>query len=344
MVHLDLLKLTPKLTDDSILGHQENDTNDNKCECRLSDGDMGNLCGNVSNDLIKKNRIETFNIETRKADQNSMEPPKLHPTYCPLATCHTSDLCAPCQRRFLIVIATPRSASTTLTWMFDDLPGVRMAGENNNALGYLKAATDNTANHKEFQKQVEMRSSWGHRFMPDQTLACANQKFIESISPPPLKRGKFVSDRNHTNDIVGFKTIRFFRGIEKSEVDRQDMVRYLNFNFPCSRIIVNVDSDLPRQAKSLQRISGFASSSQNQTKRLLVENGNLRWLATELGPQRAFLLDKDQWTKNISCLNEAISWLGFDDACHFRKLLAFNVGGYGKGRTKNRLRPECKRI
>ena len=321
-----------------------------KSGCELTDNDIKLLCGTDAGTpktiaLLGK-MTETIKAKAREeleAERKSLEPPLRHPSYCPLATCVTTDLCAPCQRRFLIIITTPRSASTTLTWMFDYLPGVRMAGENNNTLAYLKSATDNIVKSKEFRFQANTRTSWGHRFMPNQTLACMNQKMIESISPPPLKPGgKFVAQKNHTNDIVGFKTIRFFKET-KTKVEQRDMVKYLITNFPCSRVVININSDVASQVKSIDR-NFHGTKTKNQTQYILDENEKLRWLAKVMGSQRAFLLDKDQWTKNISNLNEVVSWLGFDDTCHYSELLEFNVGGYGTGKTKMVRKRNCKRL
>lgn len=45
--------------------------------------------------------------------------------WCPLATCNNSPVCAPCNKRYLFIIATGRSGSTTLLKMFNSLPNVR---------------------------------------------------------------------------------------------------------------------------------------------------------------------------------------------------------------------------
>ena len=41
----------------------------------------------------------------------------------------------------------------------------------------------------------------------------------------------------------------------------------------------------------------------------------------------AFLLDKSEWTTNITKLNELVSWLGFSTECFFEELLELNTGG-----------------
>lgn len=335
-----------------------------KCNCDLTEEYISALCAGtppagpsitrVAETLPKlsllANMTAAINKKVREdieAERKALLPPLSHPSYCPKATCINTDLCSPCSRRFLIIVTTPRSASTTLTWMLDYLPGVRMAGENNNTLGFLKKATDNIVKNHNFRMQANTRTSWGHRFMPNQTLSCFNQKMIESISPPPMKKGgRLIARANSTQDIVGFKTIRFFRD-SNNMLDQKDTVRYLKQNFPCSRVIVNINSDIEGQVKSIDNNFHSNRTSNATREYILEENEKLQWLARVLGPQRAFLIDKNEWTQNVSSLNEAVSWLGFDDACHFTELLEFNVkGGYGTGRTKisKRKTRGCKRI
>jgi len=45
-------------------------------------------------------------------------------SWCPRATCNNSPLCQPCKKRFLFIIATGRSGSTSLLSMLNFLPGV----------------------------------------------------------------------------------------------------------------------------------------------------------------------------------------------------------------------------
>lgn len=45
-------------------------------------------------------------------------------SWCPSAACNNSPLCLPCKKRFLFIIATGRSGSTTLLSMLNHLPGV----------------------------------------------------------------------------------------------------------------------------------------------------------------------------------------------------------------------------
>ncbi|CAB9499841.1 expressed unknown protein [Seminavis robusta] len=274
-----------------------------------------------------------------------------HPDWCPTAQCTDTDLCHPCQRRFLIVIATPRSASTTLTWMLDELPGIRMAGENNNMLTFIFNANKAVFNHSSFHRGNEERTSWGHNHIPNQTFACAAQAMIQAINPPELL---LTTDRIHLADklqeqstIVGFKTIRFERGVDgkpQTEQEWLEKVEFVKENFPCSRILVNINSNVTRQSESFKAAKWGTISENSLRNRML----KLKRIAELFGPERAYLLDSAEWTKNVEILNAAVSWLGFDRACHFRELLQFNTAG-AKGFTHSKTKldyhsPRCKRL
>ena len=49
-------------------------------------------------------------------------------------------------------------------------------------------------------------------------------------------------------------------------------------------------------------------------------------LAQLLGNQ-ATTLDSAKWTKDINELNNVVTWLGFDEACKFQKLMELNTAG-----------------
>jgi len=186
------------------------------------------------------------------------QPPLTHPMWCPSATCTNTDLCKPCQRRFLLVIATPRSASTTLTWMLNELPGIRMSGENNNQLAAILEMKNNVWNHSSFQHGNNRKGAWGHNYIPHQTFACAAQATMEAINPPRLVEKTVIEDKeSEKHDIIGFKTIRFERGDDQHIVD---MVEHVRDNFPCSRVVINISSNVTRQAESFKRANFFPIS------------------------------------------------------------------------------------
>lgn len=260
-----------------------------------------------------------------------------HPQWCPLANCSNTDLCQPCRRRFLIVIATARSASTTLTWMLNELPGVRMAGENNNMLSSILETKNNIYNHSSFHKGNGVRTAWGHNPIPNQSFSCAAQAMMEAINPPKLKDLKFVESKQKAlSEIVGFKTIRFDRG---SKGHYSQMVDFVKENFPCSRILININSNVTRQVISF-RDANFYDVSESSLQR---RNRALAHIHELFGDHQSYWLDSANWTQNVDVLNDAVEWLGFHKSCRFRELLQFNTkNGFLNGKTELSYKdPEC---
>ena len=82
--------------------------------------------------------------------------------WCPLAACRDSLLCHPCRRRFLIIITLGRTASTTLTWMMDLLPGVRMGGENKAIENIQKMINATTSQN--FKMKTSQQNRYGAHY------------------------------------------------------------------------------------------------------------------------------------------------------------------------------------
>jgi hypothetical protein len=108
-------------------------------------------------------------------------------SWCPGATCNNSPVCAPCNRRFLFIIATGRSGSTTLLRMFNALPNVRIAGENNNELyvaSQLESNLEGAKGHHLLDGNAT-QGSWAHNAIPPQAMACPIQKVVETLDIAP---------------------------------------------------------------------------------------------------------------------------------------------------------------
>jgi hypothetical protein len=266
-------------------------------------------------------------------------------TWCPFATgnttCHNSALCHPCQDRFLFILATGRSASTTLQYMFNSLPGIRMSGENNNELGVIRQMVENLYTSK-LANGVPMyvsaeggKSAWGHNHVPAGTFSCVCQAMVHAMNPPLLTADESrLKQPDDANDIVGFKTIRFLNGV----TDENALVDFVQHNFPCSRVIVNIRSDFAEQAES-----AFYKYDANATHVLSELTARHLRVAELFGLAQAVVLDASVFTHDISPINDVVDWLGFSKECHFQQLLEFNtVHGYGNGKKKLSLDPNCK--
>jgi len=267
--------------------------------------------------------------------------------WCPEAICFDSVLCEPCRRRFLIVLTTGRAASTTLTWMLNTLPRVRMSGENNNALGRLFDLLQNTLRFPLVAKQHGGMGAWGHNPIPTGAEACVSQVLVETLNPPPM-------DVNYDDSqtIVGFKTIRLHSELNARQL--VDVAEYLKTSFPCARFVINHRSDVEEQAKSQQGAFNIHTRVTDIADALEKENQILLRLAELLPRSQVGILDASKWLTNLSILNDLVEWLGFEN-CQFHELLEFNVspdkrsssslkrgGPYSNGKTNTFLHPTCK--
>jgi hypothetical protein len=273
-------------------------------------------------------------------------------SWCPKAVCLDSDLCQPCQRRFLILLATGRSASTTLNFMLDSLPGVRMSGENNDQLKAIRVMMENVMLRRAFgyyNSTFERKQAWGHNPIPPGAAACVGQKMIETINPPLLTDHQSGTSSSVLEDdadtIIGFKTIRFLQN-GTTEADTIALVRWVKSNFPCTKFIVNIRSATGDQA--ISQVRAFPEGNPliaGSAEKLLQLNERMRSLVKLFGGDQAYLLDSSEWTKDLESLNQAVEWLGFHKSCHFQELLDFNTGpGRGIGgeaKTQIDMNPEC---
>jgi hypothetical protein len=268
--------------------------------------------------------------------------------WCPFVTdklCHNSALCRPCQDRFLFIIATGRSASTTLTYMLDALPNVRMSGENDNELLAIRRMHENLHTSKTyngtsyFAASDGKRHSWGHNHVPAQAFACVSQHQVRTMNPPLLRENDelMLRDPKAVHQIVGFKTVRFLDP-KNSEQEERAMVDFVKTHFPCSRIIVNIRSNVSDQAQS-----AFYKVNPNAT--MILDSLNRRYenVVQLFGAEQAMLLDSSQWTENVTYFNRVVDWLGFSRECHVTELLEFNTkNDYGDGKTNILVNPKCK--
>ena len=260
-----------------------------------------------------------------------------HKAWCPSAMCQDSDLCYPCQRRFLIEIATGRSASTTLMYMLDALPGVRMSGENKNELNAIRHMIDN------FKPAEAIEGPWKHNQIPPGSYSCAAQRMIETINPPVTTVDGTVEE-DDSNTIVGFKTIRLLENV-KEGYEEKEMVKFITEMFPCARIVINIRSDVEKQEKSQKLAFNSPKSPPMDVDGLRKMNDRLRNIASIFGEERAYLIDSSEWMHDIDNLNELVEWLGFDRSCFFQDLLEFNTHDrYGNGKTKLELDPNCRYV
>eukprot|EP00542_Grammatophora_oceanica_P008447 CAMPEP_0194054970 /NCGR_PEP_ID=MMETSP0009_2-20130614/55179_1 /TAXON_ID=210454 /ORGANISM="Grammatophora oceanica, Strain CCMP 410" /LENGTH=366 /DNA_ID=CAMNT_0038703705 /DNA_START=53 /DNA_END=1153 /DNA_ORIENTATION=+ len=281
-------------------------------------------------DAIASIAAETACNETADLSSSSSYSSGASP-WCPTATCHNTDLCEPCKRRYLILLATGRSGSTTLMNMMGQLPSVRMAGENNDLLGHLKRMEDDILENPQFVHNhhgdlTDWNGPWRHNPVLNGSLACVSQQMIETINPPLVDReGHYISAETEESKILGFKTIRLLNHMEEKKHDDERVAEWLGNTMPCARFLVNIRSEVEAQADS----HSAAFQKKDDVEKLRTMNKRMRNLQKLLGSDRAFMLDSSKWTKKVSLLNEALAWLGYSEECNFTKVLQFNTNGDG---------------
>jgi len=252
-------------------------------------------------------------------------------SWCPYATCQNSPLCLPCQRRYLFIIATGRSGSTSLLKMLNFLPSVRLSGENINQLFTASKLLSNirSKNHL-LEQNFDRKGSFAHNAIPPQSMSCSIQGIMNAINPPPQNVQQHVNIRGHPSIeefnrdmIFGAKTIRFQNG----EWNVKQSAKFLKENFPCSRVVINIRSDVKGQLKSNKKT--FGTKKGKNTTFIEVQNQFLIELSKELGDEMSRLVDMNEWIKDIDILNDLVTWLGFR-GCTYKQIVHENSKRYHK--------------
>eukprot|EP00551_Chaetoceros_affinis_P007413 CAMPEP_0203680626 /NCGR_PEP_ID=MMETSP0090-20130426/40006_1 /ASSEMBLY_ACC=CAM_ASM_001088 /TAXON_ID=426623 /ORGANISM="Chaetoceros affinis, Strain CCMP159" /LENGTH=269 /DNA_ID=CAMNT_0050548783 /DNA_START=66 /DNA_END=872 /DNA_ORIENTATION=- len=197
-----------------------------------------------------------------------------HSSWCPYATCQNSPLCQPCNRRYILIVATGRSGSTTVLKMINSLPNVRLSGENRNFLG-ITAPLVNTFHFDDPSKYpkgyivkkdprrpgisplLEQNfdrddGPFAHNAIPPQSMSCAIQHAFNVLNPPPQavqREDNLLSVRDYDEStIFGFKTIR----LQKNDWTPMYAAKYITEVFPCAKVIINIRSNAADQVRSME--------------------------------------------------------------------------------------------
>lgn len=263
-------------------------------------------------------------------------------SWCPTASCHNSPICAPCNKCFLFILATGRSGSTSLLNMMNKLPNVRLSGENNNELFVASKLEKNLLDTGLFHYEKPAKGAWAHSAVPNQAMACIMQKVMTTIDPPPAEVLSTLNKPNHPSLeeyegalILGAKIIR----IQQARWSPEDAVAYFQENFPCSRYIVNYSSNVEGQVNSRMNLK-WGNNYEIQVKALVKENKFLKKFASLMGQDAAQLIDMNEWTEDVSVLNNVLDWMGYQK-CHFRKVLHDNYHGQSTDPSELNIGEHC---
>jgi hypothetical protein len=262
-------------------------------------------------------------------DQSDIDPNNMfnninpHPEFCPYATCNNSPICSPCARRFVIEIAEGRSGSTTVMTMLDQLPNLRMAGENN---GILIHQLDDVKAMAILNKYYQ--GAWQHNSIPEQALACPIQKFIEVINPPKMSENILIDDKD---TIIGFKTIRLHNNMASNVFTSKEICEFIIQYYPCSKILVNYRSDTQALLKSRHHTFG----KNDKMDKLIRDAQKLQDIAQCLDSKgkvpRMKMIDMNEWSssesKGVEVFNDVAKFLGYKN-CSYPFVVHNNDGGY----------------
>lgn len=332
---------------------------------RTSLGITSNLVQTTSNDESYDEDCSHHNLHYQQSNPThqsyqSFNETNPHAPWCPYATCHNSPLCSPCNRRYLLIISTGRSGSTSLLNMLNQLPQVRLSGENNNALYYAsKLISIHHQDHKPHildQNYDSVDGAWMHNAIPPQAMACPIQHMLHILNPPPQNiqiqanlshiDSNIGSNRTYeqydAQTILGVKTIRFHDG----QWTPRQAVNYLQTAFPCSRVVINIRTNISSQVQSVMSTFKWAKNASEHDLRDKISKSNefLVTLGNILGDKMARVIDMTQWTTDVSIINDLISWLGYTD-CSFAQLLHENKDGYQRDAvTDINLGSQCRLV
>ena len=231
--------------------------------------------------------------------------------WCPNAACEGTGLCEPCKNKYLFVLATGRSGSTTIMAMLNLLPGIRIAGENNDVMYDFQTMVNNLTSLSNFKIGSDVKNGcWFHERIEKASFACPAQELLRTINPPNTELQKLGKDDAF---ITGFKEIRWLRHEEfKGDVSKF-LDTYLPL-FPCSRFIFSIRSDVKNQAKS--GFYGVESPNSTEAELFLKHLNDIHIkLFNYIGKERAFLLNMNEWTLpgGGRHFTELAQWLGFEN-------------------------------
>lgn len=155
-----------------------------------------------------------------------------------------------------------------------------------------------------FDREVKNEGPWLHNHaIPGQAMACATQKVMTTIDPPPVEVLLTLNTPNHPSLeeyeqswIFGAKIIRIQQGCWTAE----EAVAFFQENVPCSRYdIVNYSSNIEKQAKFSISLHWGSTDYETQVKGLARENDNLKKFASLMGEDTAQVIDLEEWAHDL---------------------------------------------
>lgn len=183
-----------------------------------------------------------------------------------------------------------------------------------------------------------------HNAIPAGSMGCVAQKVVHSLNPPPLRVQREVHLVNGVSMedydrglILGFKTVRVHHGDWSAE----EAADYIKSHFPCSKVLINYQTNVTHQYYSFKRTFQGGGANQNRTDDgdgdgTVYKGPSISYfkeinmfqqdLNRHLG-EMSRIIDMDQWVNNVEILNDVVDWMGYEK-CRFEKIVHENDKGY----------------
>ena len=146
------------------------------------------------------------------------------------------------------------------------------------------------------------------------------QQIINSDSS---ERNAIALDRYETSQILGAKMIR----VQSGKWTALQASKFFNYNFPCAKYIINTRLNTDNQVASQKNTFEGPAPLEELPDRIKRQNDFLTQFAQYMSEDKARLIYMEEWTKNVTQLNEVVEWLGFRN-CQYDKVLHNNKNGY----------------
>lgn len=259
------------------------------CEDRVPDA-----AGEVASALLQRHLTSATTADrSRQADSSSRIFAQLQHHLIHSAGC---DLCGASQH-WLFILAAGRSGSTTLLEMVNQIPGIRLAGENFGGLSDLRKLADNAQKVDHINTLAML-----HGTINRTDVLCSLQSYVRSI-------GGF----SDSDEIIGFKEIRH---------NNKDDLAFFRELFPCARFIVNMRRNITALIESRSNLGWKTEDYKVKEAAEVLES----WQRKHHAISYLMRLEDDFTTKGF---NNLLSWLGVK-GCQFKSVVHKNKKGYSK--------------
>ena len=196
---------------------------------------------------------------------------------------------SPCdiyKEKWIIILATGRSGSTTLMSMVNLLPGVNISGEHDGLMHSFKDLRDHLRRLKRMRGIAWAHTLWASE---DNQVYCMAQQWVKSDS----------SNRNRSDDLIrhGFKEIRY---------NDVDILEFLEDAFPNAQFIISYRRDIAAQLSSTSKAFSqpFGTNDLNKHTKTLLD-----W-AKERPDNKTYDMPLEKFS--LETFSNLYQWLGFN--------------------------------